>query len=260
MTFEEFRSEYEDLVSAVSSSGYTNYSMRLRDWLDFLEDSDISRDRIRALEKMIDFKGWYESANRAHGLAGSGDLPWARDRTERLGQLIGLFRHFADEDMSFTDFSLNFLYAGSQFDDMIYKINTELFDQFSRDLLKDLARAYEQGGARNAPASDRIVTLDHNSAAYRDVTDKLAELQRVAETSNELAANHPAERERVVAELDAGRRLLRAVTVRAETVWSVLRPALAWLGEKSTDSIVGILVGAVAVILAGLLGISIPGL
>jgi hypothetical protein len=168
MTFDEFRSEYDDLTSAVLSSGYTNYSMRLHDWLDFLAESEISRDRMRALGAMVNFKEWYESANRASGLAGSGDLPWARDRTERLGQLIGLFRHFAEEDMSFTDFSLNFLYAGSQFDDMVYKINAELFDQFSRDLLKDIARTFEQGATRRAPASDRIVTLDHNSAAYRD--------------------------------------------------------------------------------------------
>jgi hypothetical protein len=82
----------------------------------------------------------------------------------------------------------------------------------------------------------------------------------MTETSNELAAKYPLERERAVAELDAGRRLLRAVTVRAEAAWSVLRPALAWLGEKSTESVVAIMVGAVLVILAGLLGVSIPGL
>jgi hypothetical protein len=229
-------------------------------FFQLLDASDLSAGWVRQLENTVGFEDWYSAARYTkQGMVGSGTLNWAKDRTERLGQTLALFRHFSRTKGAYADFSIDFLYVGSRYDDMVAGINDQLFRPFARDLLKDLRRFNDQG-VSVVPASDRIVRLDHNAASYKELSAGLEVIENAVRTSNELGANAPEERDRVVAELSAGRRLLRAVQVRVEAAWRLLVPALEWAGAKLTDKAWDIAITAAIMTLAQLLGVSIPGL
>lgn len=261
-SFEQFAADYADLANDVINAGYETYETKLTDWLDFIEREPISKDRIANLQQGFDFDAWYEAAKATVGsMVGSGRLDWAKDRTERLGQQLALFKHFTANDFSWSDFTSNFLWAGSRYNDSIRKLNSELFEPFARDLLKDIQRS---GTAHQAspeiPAADRIVTLDHNARPYVQAVNGLDQVMDDLQRSNEIGADDPSTRERIVAELDAGRRLLKASQVRAQAVWAVVYPALRWLADNTASTTLGVAVTAVIVLLAKLLGFDIPGL
>jgi hypothetical protein len=76
------------------------------------------------------------------------------------------------------------------------------------------------------PASDRIVSLNHNQ--IDDVTEPLSDLiQQVEQTNGD--PDHPGFRERVLGQLRAGRELLRAGSFRVYFLYTLLLTALAEL-------------------------------
>jgi hypothetical protein len=262
MAFEQFADDYGDFTSDVINAGYETYETKLSDWFDFIEQSPVSKDRVEKLQSGFDFPTWYEAARSTMGsMVGSGKVSWAKDRTERLGQQLALFKHFATEEFAWSDFSSNFLWAGSRFDDNIEKINSDVFAPFARELLKDIERnRATEAVASDVPAADRIVALDHNSRGYTETVDSLGQVLDTVQRSNEIGAEEPDTRERVVAELDAGKRLLKATQVRAQAVWAVVYPALRWIAGQAGGTILGVAITAAIALLATLLGITVPGL
>jgi hypothetical protein len=194
-------------------------------------------------------------------MVGSGNLAWAQDRTERLGQKFALFRHFANRENAYIEFCQKFMYAGRRFDDMIAEINEQLFNPFARDTLKELFKHSSlETKSLDIPASDRVVPVDHNSPEYQQVDTNLATLEEHLRGSNSLAEDSPSERDQVLAELSATRRLLKAAQVRIGLLKQLLTPAVQWIAKKSAEHTVGIAITALLAALATLLGLSIPGL
>ncbi len=105
----------------------------------------------------------------------------------------------------------------------------------------------------NIPDSDRFVSIDHNSAQYKEVMEKYSELEKVIEQNNEIGALDPEHREQIIAELDASRRLLQAVRVRVDAFKSVSITGLKWLAEKFMGNVVGILASELMKLLAKLI-------
>lgn len=261
MTFEEFQSEYYDLAHNIQIANHKQFAMYLRDWLAFLDGEDWSRSRLSQLNDLIDFDAWWSSTSQTGvGLAGGGTIEWAADRTERLSQQLGVFRWLAADDGAYVNFAMTFAYAGSRLDDMIAKINTDYFASFSRELLKDLRRYYAVSSANFVPASDRIVAIDHNQPAFRDVVHGLQAIEKIARASNDLASNDVDERDRVVAELQAAQRVIQENRVRVGVVQTLVVPTLLWLRANLPPAILGTLVTVVLAGLAAIFGISLPGL
>lgn len=118
--------------------------------------------------------------------------------------------------------------------------------------------SYEIASTKEAaPASDRIVRLDHNSAAYLDADAKLSEAVQAVRSNNEYAATDPEDYEQRIAELESGQRLIRAVRVRVEAVLTVLMKPLKWLLEKLGEGLIGSLIGKAITAIAALFGISL---
>lgn len=113
------------------------------------------------------------------------------------------------------------------------------------------------GDVGSAPASDRVVRIDHNSQTYRDADSAIQEALRLATESNEVAAAAPEEREQAIAELEGGRRLLKAVRVRADAAWAIIAPPLKWLASKFVDTAVGKVFDLTLIAIAALLGIAL---
>ena len=262
MAWDEFEAEYSDLADDVSRANYTTYEQKLRDFIAHIDSCDWAKARASQLAPGFDFTSWYNDARESVGsMVGSGTLNWVADRKVRLGQQLALFRHFSANDDAYINFASDFMYAGSRFDDMIREINGQLFEPFARDLLKDIFKHSPlETKAAEVPASDHIVPIDHNSSAYRQLENNLEALERAVQTSNALGAESPDERDRVVAEISATRRILKAARARMEAVCALIVPSLKWIGSKIADNAVQIAITAVVAALAAMFGIAIPGL
>lgn len=255
--FEDFSSEYQDRVDDVLRSSHRNFSLRLRDWLDLLDGSSVSKPAIDTLTRGFDFAPWYAAGAETVGsMVGSGRLEWSRDRQERLAQYLGLARHLASDEDAYADFSSQFLWAGKRLDDNVSKINNEIITPFARDLLKHIEKS--RLAADRAPASDRLVPLDHNSSGVAKLNERLEEVETRMRESNSLKLDD--EYDRNLAEVGAARRLMSATKVRLSALEALLVPALKWLGAKTAENALQIAVTALLMLLASVLGMTIPGL
>lgn len=98
---------------------------------------------------------------------------------------------------------------------------------------------------RDAPASNRIVTLDHRSAEYKETMDAIDRLILAVDGDNEYGAEAPEEKRAIVSALRSGRNLLSATQVRVSAVRATLLPALQYIADNFTKGAVAAL-GATA--------------
>jgi len=104
----------------------------------------------------------------------------------------------------------------------------------------------------SVPASDRVVTLDHNSGAYVEATDALQTLERALREANDYP--EPEEREQHIAEVSATWRLLQSVRVRIVAVVAVAKAPLTFLIKKFADKAIGKAAAVAVEKLAALIG------
>lgn len=93
--------------------------------------------------------------------------------------------------------------------------------------------------SEEVPAADRIVRLDDNSALRDEIVAKVDELQGAVRGENDEEGKLGEERGRILAELDAGRDLLKAPTVRLRAVLAVLGVALTFIATEFAGGIIG---------------------
>ncbi|MER8568033.1 hypothetical protein NKH85_18900 [Mesorhizobium sp. M0924] len=131
----------------------------------------------------------------------------------------------------------------------------------SRAMLMAGVLSYEhienlEAGTRGlAPASDRIVGLDHNSAAYLTAVAAVDQLIVVVRESNVYREADPEDQERRIAELEAGRRLLGSKWLSLATVKAALVGTVTYLAAKFADAPIGEAAAAAWSALKALLGL-----
>lgn len=91
---------------------------------------------------------------------------------------------------------------------------------------------------KQVPAADRVVTLGHNSSEQAQALEKVDQVIKAVSTANDLNVTED-EKEQIIAELSAARRLLEASKIRLSALASNLKPALRWLAEKAGGTLVG---------------------
>lgn len=234
---DEFLAEYDEITSDVTSSRHNFFADNLRRWFSLLDGTPQVARVVLQLEQGVDFKGWYEAGLKSVRGVGSGKLVWPQEREKRLGLHLLLFRGFANGSPRPSDFAMNFLYSGNNFNDMVHGITDQLFLPFSRELRRRFVSAAVRSDPTDAPASDRVVTLDHNSAAYREAIDALERAERSVEQTNDY--EDAEDKEQRIAELSAGRRLLKSTRVRIAAALTVLGSVLLFLMKAFANSIIG---------------------
>jgi hypothetical protein len=127
----------------------------------------------------------------------------------------------------------------------------EDFTKAKQSILNGLQAAEKVFGKPDIPASDRIVTLGHNSPQRLGALEKIDGLVKAVRETNEFPGSSE-EKEQLLAELSAGRKLLEAVQVRLAALRATLQPALSWLMEKSAGAMLGKAAGALWDYLVGL--------
>jgi hypothetical protein len=248
--------QYDELAADIARSKHQFFRGNVKRWLDFLDGTaPFSRPILQELEGQVDFKAWFEPYRLAAMGLGTRSLEWPQERPKRLGIQLLLFRNFSGGDVEPGTFALTLLHSGKHINDGIADIVSQIFIPMSRELRRYLHEVTVKSGgiALNVPASDRIVTLDHNSEAYIQATEGLDKLVEALEQVNDYPDAE--DKEEKLAELSAGRRLLRAVKVRYAAIAAVLGPPLVWLSEKFAGGLVGQLSGTVWQALKGLIGL-----
>lgn len=110
----------------------------------------------------------------------------------------------------------------------------------------------------DVPGSDRYVTVDHNSREYAEATEALDKTLEAVRGNNAFAEHEAEDYEQRIAEIESGKRLLKAARVRLEAIIAVLAKALRYISTKFGDATMGALAAAALAALAKLLGVPLP--
>lgn len=107
------------------------------------------------------------------------------------------------------------------------------------------------------PASDRVVTFDHNSEEYKETVSVLEQVSKEARESNEFGHlfADPEDRIRVSSEINSGLGLLKNLRVDVENIKNLLIANLKLIKEKLPDVALGALASKALEWLAKLLGL-----
>jgi hypothetical protein len=89
------------------------------------------------------------------------------------------------------------------------------------------------------PASDRVVALDHNNPLYREMITAIERVEIAVRETNDLSED--IDRERALAELNAGLTLLQAPSVRVSPVRAMLMPTLRLIATCAGSLALGVL-------------------
>lgn len=238
LDYEDLAEEYQDLLNDASTCSYSFFEENLRRFLDFIHQQEPFAGIALELEATVpreQFEEWYKAAQRTMGgMVGSGRLDWPSARLQKLGMQLALFNHFVSNRDEFMEFYIHFLGGSTHFDDMVAEIGQQLVAPFGRDFGRLVRRRHHEASGdsevRYAPATDRIVRIDHNSEAYKQADKALEDLEEAVRSSNSPELS-PDDRDRSVAEISAGRRLLKATTVKLYAAVLLIVSAITFLSK-----------------------------
>jgi hypothetical protein len=116
-----------------------------------------------------------------------------------------------------------------------------IIEQVFMPMAKELRRYLEAELAKpeaTAPASDRVVRLDHNKPEYKEAVESLDKLIKSINETNDYPDIE--EKEQRLAEVSAARRLLEATRVRVEALVSLLKPVVMQYAKGVKDNLITI--------------------
>ena len=239
---ERFFDEYDEIGRRLSSAQERDFARLLRTWFACLDEApDIISGEIRRLEALQSWDIVHSEVVKTGGsMVGSGRLEWPDDKAHRLGGQLLLLRKLASEEIRAMDFSLHYFYSGvNNIDSHVHEMASLLFEPHTTELRRRLEDVLEDTLADDVyvPASDRVVTLDHNSDSFQLTVAALEETLSRLRENNEIDPN---DKTRIDLELDSGLQLLKAQKTRIQAAGVVLLGALKWLVDRFASSMVGI--------------------
>lgn len=241
-TTDDLFGEYDALTADVARSRHQMFATNLQRWFMFLDSaSPFAQIILQQFDAGLEFMPWYQRCLQTmKGMAGSAKLDWPSEPRKRLGLQIALFRAFAQGHINPADFAIHFLYRSNHFDDMVSDIISQLFTPMSSELRRYLFRTLTRppsSGVPTIPASDRIVRLDHNSPEYREASDALAKVEQSINDANDY--DDLEDKARRLAEVSAGRTLMRAPRINLNAITVLLGSVLLFLIAQFSGTIIG---------------------
>jgi hypothetical protein len=250
--FTNFRAIHDELTDEMTRASHKFLPDHLRNWFDQLDNTPRVSEIVARLQDGVDIVGWLQQAEDTKNLEFA-----LGDREKALGTKLLLFRTFGDKKQDIGLFGFRFLRVSRDVNDNARAFVEQVFSPMARELRRylegELARP--DGGEKvpvPVPASDRSVSVAHNSQAYEDAGAAMEKLETAIREANDFA--EPLEREQREAEVAAARRLLRATLVRLEPLVALLRPIVVEYVIKVKDGLVAHAAAATVVALIALLG------
>lgn len=240
---DEFFDDFDHYSQEVTLARHQDHARALRQWFQVLERApEPLRSRISWLRGLYSAeKLSKEVIVQGRGMVGSGRLNWPDDLQERLSSQLVLLETLAEKQDAAWQFGVNFFpIRGSNINDIVSELNRHLFEPHARELRRHLVKNADkpldeaQGGV--IPASDRVVSLNHNSQAHTEADAALADVESSLRQLND---GNPEDKERVIAEVSAARRLLQATKIRVAALVSLLGSALAWIASQFAETAAG---------------------
>ncbi|MEA2860176.1 MAG: hypothetical protein QOC72_2215 [Methylobacteriaceae bacterium] len=245
--FSNFRAIYDELTDEVSSARYQFIPDHLQRWFEHIEDAPSIAEIVHKLQEGLNFEEWYEAAKATYDVDGA-SFNWPKEREKNLGMKLLLFRACADGELDAADIGYWFVAQHADLNMLARAFVTDVFVPMAREL-----RRYLEQVVQTAPASDRVVQLNHNQPEYKEVGAALEALERTLAEANDYPGE-PEEREQRIAEVSATRRLLAAARVRTEALVALVRPLAIQFGTKLKDTVIGTAVTALMAALGALIG------
>ncbi|MCK1687959.1 hypothetical protein [Bradyrhizobium sp. 145] len=165
---------------------------------------------------------------------------------------LKLFRAVAQETLEAWELGHTYTYAGNNMDANAQAFIQQVFHPLQKDLTRHIDRHLELLKT-GAPASNRVVPIDHNSAGYRETEEALDNLEHGLQSANDFPGA-PEEKDQFIAEVSAARRLLKAVRVRIAALTELLKPLLVQFVAKVKDNLIATLAAAAVAALVAWLG------
>ena len=242
---DRFFAEYDEIAHRLSMARERDFARILRSWFACLEGApEIVVREIHHLEAL---QTWDIVASQVmkppRDMVGSGELDWPDDKLERLGGQLLLLRKLASEEIKVMQFSFNYFYSG---DNNINSNVNEMASLFFLPHTEELRRRLEDicddilDTDFHVPASDRVVTLNHNVESFNQAISALEETLHHLQENN---AIDPNDKTRITIELNSGLEMMKAPKTRIEAAGVVLLGALKWLVDKFSSAIVGLAAG-----------------
>jgi hypothetical protein len=260
--FTNFRAVYDELTDEVTRSRPQFLPDHLDNWFALIDETPGVRDVVRQIESSASLEQ-YEFINRLKpsrgiqppppfpGSRAPGPLQWPADREKRLGMQLRVFREIARRMLPVADFGTQFI-EGANAEEAAKLAVDHVFSPVARELRHRLEAALAEQEETEIPASDRTVSLDHNSAAYGDAMQALEELEEAIRGANDFAGSE--EKEQRIAEVSAVRRVMQAVRVRVQPVVDLLKPIVVQFAAKLKDTLVGVAVNKAVAALTVIIG------
>jgi len=243
--FANFRAVYDELTDEVNRAKYQFLPDHIANWFRTLDTTPRVAAIIKRLESGVDYREWRHKLTRG---VGQTRIEWPTDPEQALGIKLTLFRNFTvggPDDIG--TFGFSFLRVGRNINDNAHAVVEQIFMPMARELRRYLERELSE-----VPAADRVVKLDHNSAPYQELLDRLAQLEEALRASNEY--QNVVEKEQRIAEVSASHRLLQATQVRVQALATLLGPVVTQFTTKVKDNLITAAALAVSAAIIALLG------
>lgn len=249
--------EFDELTRDVSGSDNNTFAHNLQRWLDLLDGYPSFSRHFKDWEFNADFEPWLkEMETGTSPTVGGNSLRWPRHKLSRLGMQLVLFRALASGAVVLPFFALKHFRVDVTAHNYAEAISKQLFVPFSNELRRELQSQSDTNGddasLDTAPASDREVPLDHNSHEYQAIVSALDRIATAIERKNEYPERE--KKERHLAELTAGRTLLKPKSVRTAAILGTLGATLLWLAKTFAAEEIGNLADLIWKLLVSLLG------
>jgi hypothetical protein len=124
-----------------------------------------------------------------------------------------------------------------------------------RDLHEMESEVSEDIEENLAPASDRVVRLDHNNPMMEELSQGLDKVQELVRAENSNRIPDPEDKRRFVEQISSAARLLKLDKLSTRALAGLVLPVLTYLSLKFADEAIGTLAGRILELLGNLFGI-----
>ncbi|TPI60263.1 hypothetical protein FJ417_13805 [Mesorhizobium sp. B3-1-7] len=240
--YDDFIEEYDDLARLASRARYQDFASALRRWLSALNNApEPLLSRLQWLQALFPM----ERVNREvliepSGMVGSGRMSWPDDTESRLSAQLNLFRNMSLEADAGWRFAHDYFYASSNnINAVLHEMTEHLFDPLVDDLRRYMRRnrdkSVEESG-QIAPASDRVVPINHNAPEYTSLFTGLEGLEEQLRGSNDIDLDV---RDRSIAEVISVKALLEPETIRVNIINNFIVGVFVYLLSVLGDNVIG---------------------
>ena len=248
---EEFLEEYDDITEQVKIADQELFPMRLRQWWSLLNKEDaFIAEHIKWLTKRSEADEIFQALHKyENGTFNSPTLTIHTDKIERLTAYAVLFTKLNEGKMKLLDYAYQYFPDRSS-KTTFNKFIANMFNPFASDLRRYIKRNFGKPASGislfddtlpiTVPASNRFVTINHNSPQFGEIGDLLKSIEQDIRGINSIDQET---KEVALSELRATKSILDASAVRDDVIQNFLIPSLKWIAVKFAEYGVSGLIG-----------------